>query len=94
MAEWVRVYFHRPFTQHRQASCFIYIYDLDDEVDAGSRTLVQTGTDMVSTCLSFCWLSGSGWQEAADLNLIPLRVRHGPGKGLQTILAWMVPHIQ
>ena len=51
-------------------------------------------TNMVSTCLSFYWLSGEGWQKAADPFLIPLRVRLGPGKELQTILAWMVPHIQ
>ena len=43
-------------------------------------------TNMVSTCLSVYWLSGSGWQMAADLNLIPLRVRFGPGKELPTIL--------
>ena len=43
-------------------------------------------TNMVSTCLSVYWLSGSGWQAAADLNLIPLRVRISPGKGLSTIL--------
>ena len=43
-------------------------------------------TNMVSTCLSVYWLSGSGWQAAADLNLIPLRVRFGPGKGLPAIL--------
>ena len=43
-------------------------------------------TNMVSTCLSVYWLSGSGWQAAADLNLIPLRVRFDPGKGRPAIL--------
>ena len=61
---------------------------------AGVEPASKQETNMVSTCLSFCWLSGTGWQEAADLNLIPLRFRLGPGKERQTILAWMVPHIQ
>ena len=43
-------------------------------------------TDTVSTCLSFHWLSGEGWQKAADLFLIPLRVAGSPGKSAR--LSW------
>ena len=54
---------------------------------AGSRTRVQTGNQYGFYMLILLLIVGMGWQKAADLFLIPLRVRHSPGKGLQTILA-------